>query len=100
MLGAMDRFLTIALFTIALLSLAGGALLVLNGFLEYLQLGRWRLDSLLDVGYNLKLLDSRWFLASEPAALLRRGLAMVPAFAALLVLGPVAWWLANRFGAR
>ncbi len=96
----MDRFLAIALFTVALLSLAGGTLLVLNGFIEYLQLGRWRLDSLLDVGYDLRLIDSRWFLASEPGVLIRRALAFVPAFAALLALGPVAWWLANRFGAR
>ena len=96
----MDRFFAVALFAIALLSLAGGVLLMLNGFIEYLQLGRWRLVSLLDVGYELRLLDSRWFLASEPGALIRRGLSVVPAFAALLVLGPCAWWLGNRFGAR
>ncbi len=97
---AMDRTLSIMLFGIAILSIGGAALLLLNDFIEYLQIGRWRIDSLLDAGYDLNLLRSRWFLASDVGALIRDGLRQTPAFVALLVVGPLAWWLSNRLGSR
>ena len=97
---AMDRLVATALFIIALLSLGGAGLLLLNDFIEYLQIGRWRVDSLLDAGYDLRLLNSRWFLASDLGSAVRDLLQRVPTFAALLVLTPLAWWLSNRLGAR
>ena len=96
----MDRFVSITLFVLAMLCLGGAGLLLLNEFIEYLQVGRWRVDSLLDSGYSLNLIRSRWFLASDFGALVREGLRQVPTFAALLVLGPLAWWLSNRLGGR
>ena len=63
----MDRFVSISLFALAVLCLGGAGLLLLGEFVEYLQAGRWRIDSLLDSGYELNLLKSRWFLASELA---------------------------------
>ncbi len=96
----MDRAVSIVLFVIAILCLGGAGLLLLNDFIEYLQSGRWRLDSLLDAGYDLNLLRSRWFLASDVGALIREGLRQTPAFVALLLLGPAAWWLSNRLGSR
>jgi hypothetical protein len=96
----MDRTFSVMLFAIAILSLGGAGLLLLSDFLEYLQVGRWRIDSLLDAGYDLNLLNSRWFLASEVGSLVREGLRHTPAFLALLILSPAAWWLSNRIGDR
>lgn len=96
----MDRFVSVFLFVVALACLGGAALLLLGDFIEYLQLGRWRIDTLLDSGYQWHLLNSRWFLASEPGAAIREVLRLVPTFAALLTLSPIAWWLSNRLGAR
>ncbi len=96
----MDRFVSIVLFVFAVLCLGGAGLLLLNEFIEYLQLGRWRVDSLLDSGYELNLLKSRWFLASDIGSGVREGLRRVPTFAALLAVAPLSWWLSNRIGGR
>lgn len=96
----MDRTVSILLFTLAILCLGGAALLLLTEVLEYLQNGRWRIDSLLDVGYEYHLLNARWFLASDVGSFVRGLLRQIPAFAALLVIGPIAWWLSNRLGDR
>lgn len=96
----MDRVVSIVLFVAAMLSLGGAVLLLLNDFIEYLQIGRWRIDSLLDIGYELDLLNSRWFLGSTAGSAMREVLRQVPTFAALLVIAPVTWWLGNRLGGR
>ncbi len=96
----MDRFVSIFLFFLALACLGGAALLLLGDFIEYLQVGRWRVETLLDSGYQWHLLNSRWFLASEPGAAIREVLRVVPTFIALLVLSPVAWWFSTRLGDR
>lgn len=96
----MDRTFSVMLFALAILSLGGAGLLLLNDFIEYLQVGRWRIESLLDAGYDLNLLSSRWFLTSELGGFIREGLRQTPAFVALLILGPAAWWLSSRLGAR
>jgi hypothetical protein len=96
----MDRFVATVLFVLAILCLGGACLLLLNDFVEYLQMGRWRIDTLLESGYELNLLKSRWFLASDLGSLVRDGLRRVPTFAALLLLAPMAWWLSNRIGGR
>ncbi len=96
----MDRAFSILLFVLAILSIGTAGLLLLSGFIEYLVAGRWRIDSLLDAGYELNLLNSRWFLASQAGGLIREGLRQTPAFVALLVVGPAAWWLSNRLGRR
>lgn len=96
----MDRIVSILLFVLALACLGGAVLLLLGDFVEYLQVGRWRVESLLDSGYELRLLNSRWFLASEPGAAIREALRVVPTFLALLVVCPLAWWLSTRLGDR
>lgn len=96
----MDRFVSITLFLVSILCLGGAGLMLLAEFIEYLQLGRWRVDSLLDSGYELNLLNARWFLASDLGSIVREALRRVPTFAALLILAPPAWWLSNRIGGR
>lgn len=99
-LRCMDRFFSTCLFVLAMVCLGGACLLLLNEFLEYLHNGRWRIDSLLDVGYEYHLLKARWFLASDVGSSVRGVLRQIPAFAALLVLGPLAWWLSGRLSER
>lgn len=96
----MDRFVSVLLFLTALACLGVAGLLLLTDFIEYLQVGRWRVETLLDSGYQLNLLNSRWFLASEAGALIREWLRVVPTFLALLAVAPVAWWLSNQVGQR
>ena len=96
----MDRFVSIFLFVLALACFGGAFLLLLNDFIEYLQLGRWRVDSLLDTGYAWHLLSSRWFLASDAGSAIREVLRVIPTFAALLAVTPVAWWFSNQLGDR
>ncbi|HEY5647525.1 MAG TPA: hypothetical protein VIS76_16355 [Pseudomonadales bacterium] len=96
----MDRFASVFLFLLALACLGGACLLLLNDFIEYLQLGRWRVDTLLDSGYRWHLLRSRWFLASDLGAAIREVLRVIPTFLALLLVAPLAWWFSNRFGER
>ena len=96
----MDRFASITLFVFALACLGGAGLLLLSDFIEYLQVGRWRVETLLDSGYQWRLLRARWFLASDLGAAVRAVLQAVPTFAALLVLAPAAWWFSNRLGGR
>jgi hypothetical protein len=96
----MDRLLASLLFACALLCIVGAGLLLLEGFISYLQTDRWRTISLLQAGYDAHLLRPRWFLLhdwSEPA---HRALGAVPLFAALLVIAPMAWWSSNRLDSR
>ena len=97
---AMDRALSIALFLLALGSLGGAGLMLLNGFLEYLQVGHWSATSLLQAGYDTHLIKARWFLAHEWSWWLHDLLEAIPTYAALLVVTPVAWWLSTRFRER
>ena len=96
----MDRFFSTTLFLLALGCLAGAVLLLLGAFLEYLQVGRWQFDSLLDAAYDLRLLEAGWFLRSDLAYSLRGVLQQVPVVAAMFAVAPVAWWLSRRLSAR
>ena len=96
----MDRFLSTFFFLLALAAIVGAVLLLLGGFLEYLQVGRWRLESLLDAAYDLNLVRSRWFLTSDAANMVRVALRSVPIFAALLAIAPLSWWLSRCLSSR
>jgi hypothetical protein len=96
----MDRFVSVLLLFIAFVCLGGAGLMLLGDFVEYLQIGRWRIETLLDTGYAWHLLNAHWFLASNTGALIREGLRVVPTFLALLLVAPVAWWLGNQIGDR
>jgi|GEM_PF-4009256 len=96
----MDRALSITLFVISLACFGGAALLLINGFIEYLQAGSWHSRSLLQVSYDLSLLRARWFLANQWSWWLHDVLALIPTYAAMLVVAPAAWWLSGRFRRR
>ena len=96
----MDRPLSTLLFLLALSSLAGAGLFLLGGFIEYLQAGGWRSPSLLELGYDSAVVRARWFLDNPWSWWIHDLLGAIPVYAALLALGPVAWWLSNLIGDR
>ena len=101
MLGRiMGRFTSIALFATALISFSSAVLLLLNGFIEYLQNGAWHSVSLLQLGYDSHLIKARWFLAHEWSWWLHDLLQFVPVHAALILLAPLAWWISISIDRR
>jgi len=96
----MDRVISIVLFAAAVLAFGGAVLLLLNGFIEYLQSGRWQAASLLQVGYDSHVIRARWFLGNDWNWWIHDVLALVPAYLALLAAAPCCWWLSGRFGER
>lgn len=97
---AMHRTISIALFAIALGCFAGAALLLINGFVDFLQNGRWNSTSLLQISYDLSLIRARWFLANQWSWWLHDLLALIPTYLALLIAAPLCWWLSGRFAGR
>lgn len=96
----MDRIVSTVLFAAAVLSLGGAGVLLLNGFVEYLQSGSWTATSLLELGYNTHLIRARWFLSYEWSWGVHDVLAIIPIYAALLGAAPVCWWLSRQLGQR
>ncbi|MEZ5559952.1 MAG: hypothetical protein R3E86_15575 [Pseudomonadales bacterium] len=88
------------LYTAALACGCGAALLVLFGFIEWLQTSRWPALSLLQAAYDLRLLRARWFLANEWTWPLHDVLAQIPVSLSLLALAPLFWWVATRLAHR
>lgn len=96
----MDRMVSTVLFAVAVLSLGGAGVLLLNGFVEYLQSGAWTATSLLELGYNTHLIRARWFLSYEWSWGIHDALAIIPIYGALLGAAPICWWLSRQLGQR
>lgn len=99
-LPVMDRAFSVLLFAIAVLSFGGAVLLLLNGFIAYLQLGSWKTLSLLQFCYDAHIIRARWFLANDWSWWIHDLLEAIPGYAALLAVCPVAWWLSGMVGRR
>jgi hypothetical protein len=98
--AVMDRALSVSLFAVAVLCFGGAVLLLLNGFIEYLQAGSWKATSLLQFCYDAHLIRARWFLANDWSWWIHDALKAVPGYAVLLVLSPAAWWLSGVVSRR
>ena len=96
----MDRTVSTTLFVVAIGCFAGAALLLINGFVDFLQTGRWASSSLLQIGYDLSLIRARWFLANQWSWWIHDLLALIPTYVALLFAAPLCWWLSGRIGGR
>lgn len=96
----MDRFLSVSLFILALALLCGAALLALTGFIDWLIHGRWPDQSVLRLGYDIGLIEARWFLVHDWVRPLRDVLAWLPGSLTALLLAPLCWWLSGVIGRR
>lgn len=96
----MDRIVSTLLFAIAVLCLVGAGVLLLNGFIEYLQSGSWKTVSVLQLGYESHVIRARWFLRHDWSWWIHDVLEVIPTYGALLGLAPVCWWLSRLLAAR
>lgn len=96
----MDRWIAYALLTLAIGCGCAAAVLALNGFIEYLQSGRWPFRSVLDVAYELRLVRARWFLANDWSWPLHDALRATPVIVVLVSCAPLCWWLGGLLGRR
>jgi len=92
----MDRLLANLLFALSLAAICGAVMLLLGGFVEYLQSDAWRSISVLQFGYDTHLIRAQWFLAHDWSWGIHDVLEAIPLYAALLGFAPVSWWLSGR----
>ena len=96
----MDRALSILLVVLALLAFSAAGILLLVGFIEYLQGGEWRAVSLLQFFYDNQILRARWFLGAEWSWWIHDLLELIPLYAALMAMAPLSWWLSRLIAQR
>ena len=95
-----DRAIAWFLFCTAYIFGIAAALILLAGFIEYLQSGHWTDVSLLEVGYDAYLIKARWFLDHRWSWWIHDVLNVIPLSVALIVSAPLLWLLATRLEQR
>ena len=95
-----DRTFSLVCYIVTLSAGCGAAILLLDEFVVWLQTSRWSPMTLLELGYELGMLNAQWFLGRQWSWPIHDALKIVPVFAALLVTVPPAWWLARRLAQR
>jgi hypothetical protein len=95
-----NRTIAILCFTSALLLVGAITIVLLIGFTEWLQTGRWHTDSLLQAAYDARLLRARWFLSGDWAWQLHEILDQIPVLVVWLVVAPLFWAVGLKFARR
>ena len=95
-----NRAIAIICFTCALLLVGMVAIVLLLGFTEWLQTGRWHSESLLQAAYDAGLLRARWFLSGDWAWYVHEILNAIPVLAVWLALAPLFWAVGLKFARR
>jgi hypothetical protein len=95
-----DRYCSVLLFVLSLGLGCVAVILTLSGFIEYLQSGRWPAFTLLQMGYDSRLLNPRWFLANPWSWSIQEVLSRAPGAVVALLLAPLCWWMSGRLGRR
>ena len=96
----MDRFIAYLLFIAALVAGAAASLLLVVGFVDWLQTDSWHSPSVWQFGYDTYLIRAKWFLAYQWSWPVHEVLAIVPLYAALLVFAPVSFWCSSLLSKR
>ncbi len=76
------------------------ALIMLGGFIDYLQTGHWSGVNLLELGYDTHVIKARWFLEHRWSWWIRDVLRVIPLSVALIVSAPLVWLIAARVEQR
>jgi hypothetical protein len=95
-----DRWISLLLFVLSLGLGCVAVVLALSGFIEYLQSGRWPAFTLLQLGYDSRILSPRWFLANPWSWSIQEALSRAPAAVVALALAPLCWWMGGRLSRR
>ena len=74
--------------------------MLLLGFIEWLQTGRWHTTSVLQAAYDARLVRARWFLSVDWGWRLHEVLYRIPLLIVLIGLAPLSWALGLRFARR
>ena len=95
-----DRLISLLFFGIAYACGVAAVLMLLAGFIDWLQTGRWHDLSVLELAYNAHVVKARWFLEYRWSWWIHDMLQWIPLYALLLVVAPLAWvcgaWAARR----
>ena len=95
-----DRLISLLFFGIAYACGVAAALMLLAGFIDWLQTGRWHDLSVLELAYNSHLIKARWFLEYRWSWWIHDVLQWVPLYGLLLAVAPLSWvcgaWAARR----
>ncbi len=95
-----DRILAITFFAIALMLSGVVVIMLLFGFVEWMQTGRWHSTSLLQAAYDAHLIRARWLLSVDWGWRVQEVLDRIPLLAVLIAMAPVSWgvgvWIARR----
>lgn len=95
-----DRITSLVFFSTALV--LGGVLgiILLAGFIEWLQTGDWHTRSVLRAAYDARLIRARWFLSVDWGWRIHEVLDHIPVLALLGALIPVSWAVGVYFDRR
>jgi hypothetical protein len=95
-----DRWLSYALYVLAIGCGCAAVILALSGFVEFLQTGRWPSWSVLDLAYELRLVPMGWLRANRWVWPVFDVLRVTPVALVAVALTPLLWWAANRLARR
>ena len=86
-----DRIVSLIFYVAALI--LGGVLgvILLSGFIEWLQTGEWHTRSLLRAAYDAHFIRARWFLSGDWGWRVHEVLDHIPLLAVLGALIPLSW---------
>ena len=96
----MDRMFAWLFYVTAYFFGVAATLILLAGFMDYLQSGHWNDMSLLELGYDSYLIKARWFLDHRWSWWIHDVLNAIPLSVALIVTAPMFWLLAARIDRR
>ncbi len=88
------------IYGMALAAAIGGALILLDQFVVWLQTGTWPRLTLLGLAIDWRLIPGNWARYPEVADTVFTLLRSIPVSVALLALCPPIWWIGNRIKRR